>query len=217
MIPKVIHYCWFGKGDIPPLSERCLESWRQKLPDFEVKRWDESNAPLDVPFVRDMLKQKKWAFASDYVRLYALFNEGGIYFDTDIEAVQDMSPILNTECFVGYESEGRVTTGVAGAEKGAQYIRMCMDLMETRHNKGLEYWIAPEIASSVFKAAPDLAVAYPAHYFYPFNPYDTSVATDILMFSDIKPDTYAIHHWNHAWKMGFLERVLRTVKKALGA
>jgi mannosyltransferase OCH1-like enzyme len=215
-IPKVVHYCWFGKGNMPALSQRCLESWREKLPGFEIKCWDESNAPADIPFVQDMLTQKKWAFASDYVRLYALYTEGGVYLDTDMEVVQDFTPLLGNECFVGYESAGRVTTGAMGAASGSKYVRECMELMSERHSNKQEYWIAPEVGSFIFDKHDSAVVAYPVHYFYPFNPYDTSVATDILMFADIKPDTYAIHHWNHAWKMGFLERVVRAVKKILG-
>lgn len=216
MIPKTVHYCWFGQGEMSALSTRCIESWETQLTDFEIKRWDESNAPIEIPFVKDMLAKKKWAFASDYVRLYALYNEGGVYFDTDIEVVREFAPLLNDECFIGYESLGRVNTGVAGSIIGADYIKKCMLLMEERHNKNLEYWIAPEVATAVYEKNPELATAYPPHYFYPFNPYDSAVKTDILMYADIKPDTYAIHHWNHSWKMSFVERSIRLAKKVLG-
>lgn len=216
MIPKIVHYCWFGQSEMPALSKRCIESWKAKLPDFEIKRWDESNAPVEIPFVKDMLGKKKWAFASDYVRLYALYNEGGVYFDTDIEVVQEFTPLLDDECFIGYESLGRVNTGVAGSIVGAEYIKQCMLFMEERHNKNLDYWIAPEVASAVHNKNTKLATAYPPEYFYPFNPYDRTVDTDILMFADIKPETYAIHHWNHSWKMSFVERSIRFAKKVLG-
>ncbi len=212
-IPKVLHYCWFGNGEMSPLIIRCLESWSERLPDFQIKRWDESNVPLDVPFVKDMLEKKKWAFVSDYVRLHALYSEGGIYLDTDMEVVQDFSPLLNNSCFIGYESADRVTTGAMGAVKGSQYVKKCMDVITERHAKQQEYWIAPEVAAYVFDTVNDSVVAHPSHYFYPFNPYDVSARTDVLMFSDIKSDTYAIHHWNHAWKLGFFERLLRFVKK----
>lgn len=212
-IPKVVHYCWFGKGEMSALSKRCLESWSEKLPGFEIKCWDESNAPLDIQFVKDMLEQKKWAFASDYVRLYALFTEGGIYLDTDMEVVQDFSPLLDNECFIGYESIGRVNTGAMGAKSGSGYVKECMELMNKRHADKQEYWIAPEVATFVFNKLTEGVTAYPERYFYPFNPYDASTATDVLMFADVKFDTYAIHHWNHTWKLGFLERALRAFKR----
>lgn len=214
-IPKVVHYCWFGKGEMSALSKRCLESWSEKLPGFEIKCWDESNAPLEIQFVKDMLEQKKWAFASDYVRLYALFTEGGIYLDTDMEVVQDFSPLLEDECFIGYEAPGRVNTGAMGAARGSEFVKACMDLMSERHARKKEYWIAPEIASSILGSFPALAIAYPEHYFYPFNPYDSNRSTSVLMLLDIKPDTYAIHHWSHSWNLDFTERLFKFLKRVM--
>lgn len=86
MIPKIIHYCWFGKGKKNRLIKRCIRSWKKRMPDYEIICWNEDNFDYtSVPFVKEAYEQKKWAFVADYVRLYALFHYGGIYLDTDSE------------------------------------------------------------------------------------------------------------------------------------
>ena len=115
MIPKKLHYCWFGVGEIPELSKRCIDSWNKHLSDFEIIRWDETNAPTHIPFVRDMLLQKKWAFASDYVRLHAIYEQGGIYLDTDMLLLKEVdATILRNRFFSAFEVENRVSFGFFG-------------------------------------------------------------------------------------------------------
>ncbi|MEY8198077.1 MAG: glycosyltransferase [Colwellia sp.] len=216
MIPKKVHYCWFGGGEMPVLSKRCIESWKLLMPDFELVRWDEGNAPTHIPFVQDMLKEKKWAFASDFVRLYAIHEQGGIYLDTDMEVVQNLAPLLDHgDCFVGFESEGRATTGAMGGISGSEFVKACMELMEHRHSHKLSYMITPEVATAVLSTHEGLAYVYPVHTFYPYNPYDESKEVSVLMYSDVKSDTYAIHHWNHAWSMSVWEKVVRLAKRVL--
>lgn len=92
MIPKIVHYCWFGGNPLPEDAIKCIESWKKYLPDYEIKEWNESNFDLDCcQFVKDAYKEKKWAFITDYVRLYAMVNEGGIYMDTDVEVCKPLS------------------------------------------------------------------------------------------------------------------------------
>ena len=87
-IPKVIHYCWFGGGKLDELSQRCLESWKEKLPDYEIKEWNESNFDIKInKFVNEAYEKKYWAFVSDYARLWVVYNYGGIYLDTDVEVL----------------------------------------------------------------------------------------------------------------------------------
>jgi mannosyltransferase OCH1-like enzyme len=217
MIPKKLHYCWFGGGEIPELSKRCIESWNKHLSDFEIIRWDENNAPTHIPFVRDMLLQKKWAFASDYVRLHAIYEQGGIYLDTDMEVIRSFDELLeHDDCFLGYESKGRATTGAMGGVSSSKFVKRCMDLMEERHSNKKSYMITPEVATSVLKSNRDLAYIYPIHTFYPYNPYDENNSLSVLMYSDIRADTYAIHHWNHSWSMSFTEKLFRRLGKVLG-
>ena len=89
MVPKIIHYCWFGTKEIPPMEKACMESWKKYLPDYEVKLWNESNFNLTVcKYVQEAYAAKKYAFVSDFCRIYALYEYGGIYFDTDVEVLK---------------------------------------------------------------------------------------------------------------------------------
>lgn len=119
-IPKVIHYVWFGGGKHSKLQKRCMRSWRKFCPDFKIIRWDESNFDLSSAplYVRQAYEAKKWAFVSDYVRLKALYDHGGIYFDTDAEVLKDISHLLQNNAFLAFEGSEMVTTGVMGCCKG---------------------------------------------------------------------------------------------------
>ena len=99
MIQKIIHYCWFGGSEPPKLMKKCLKSWQNKMPDYEIRLWSEEtfNIPTSIPYVKEAYNEKKYAFVSDYVRLYALYNYGGVYLDTDVEVIKDFSELLNTE------------------------------------------------------------------------------------------------------------------------
>jgi len=104
MIPKIIHYVWLGGSPLNPLGKHCLESWQKHLPGWRIHRWDESNSPIAHPYVSQMLGEKKYAFASDYVRLQALADYGGIYLDTDMELCGDVQPILSAPCVLAFLS-----------------------------------------------------------------------------------------------------------------
>ena len=103
-IPKIIHYVWLGGRPLSPLGQNCLKSWQQHLPGWEIRRWDETNSPVDHPFVKKMLAEKKYAFASDYIRLFALAKEGGLYLDTDMELIGDICPLLKRPCVLAFLS-----------------------------------------------------------------------------------------------------------------
>jgi len=104
VIPKIIHFVWLGGRPLNPLGERCLASWRKHLPGWEIQRWDETNSPLGHPFVKKMLGLKKYAFASDYIRLHALAEQGGLYLDTDMELIGDVRPLLSRSCVFAFGS-----------------------------------------------------------------------------------------------------------------
>ena len=97
MIPKIIHYVWLGGKPLSPLGMRCLASWRKHLPGWEIRRWDETNSPMDHPFVAKMMNEGKFAFASDFIRLQALLEFGGLYLDTDVELLQDPDSLVEGE------------------------------------------------------------------------------------------------------------------------
>lgn len=104
-IPKVIHYCWFGGNPLPPLAEKCIASWRKFLPDYEIKRWDESNFDVNIiPYTSQAYEAKKYAFVSDYARFWILYKYGGLYFDTDVEVIRPMDDIIAAGPFMGCEN-----------------------------------------------------------------------------------------------------------------
>lgn len=130
MIPKIIHYCWFGGAPLPKLAKQCIYSWRKYCPDFEIKEWNEANSPLDLfPFVEDAMKARKYAFVSDVIRLYALATEGGIYMDTDVELIKPLTPFLCHSAFSGYEKDSnKLQTAIMGAEANTLWIKDCLSI-----------------------------------------------------------------------------------------
>jgi mannosyltransferase OCH1-like enzyme len=125
MIPKKIHYCWFGRGEKPPLAEKCIASWKKHCPDYEIIEWNEDNFDLAMNgYTRMCLAEKKYAFLSDYARLVILEKEGGIYFDTDVEVVRSFDRFLKYPAFLGFEDDDHVNTGIGfGAEAGSHVVR----------------------------------------------------------------------------------------------
>lgn len=120
MIPKKIHYCWFGKGEKPKLAKKCIVSWKKYCPDYEMIEWNEDNfdvasAPL---YVRQAYEARKWAFVTDYVRLWAMTKYGGIYMDTDVEVVRPLDFILEHDAVSGFESDTQILTGLMACRKG---------------------------------------------------------------------------------------------------
>ena len=106
MIPKIIHYCWFGGKPLPKIAEKCIASWKKYLPGYEIKRWDESNFDVNtIPYTRETYAACKYAFVSDYARFWILYHYGGIYFDTDVEAINNMDDIISAGNFMGVEQQ----------------------------------------------------------------------------------------------------------------
>lgn len=104
MIPKKIHYCWFGGKELPPLAQKCIASWKKFLPDYEILRWDESNYDVNkIAYTKEAYIAKKYAFVSDYARFDILCQHGGLYFDTDVEVIKDLTPIIEQGAFMGCE------------------------------------------------------------------------------------------------------------------
>ena len=129
MIPKKIHYCWFGRGDMPPLAIRCIDSWKKYLPDYEIILWNEDNFDINInKYVKQAYEVKKYAFVSDFARFYILYNEGGVYMDVDVEILKPIDIFLKEEAFMGFESKVGVAPGlIVGCEKGNKIIKEIMD------------------------------------------------------------------------------------------
>lgn len=124
-IPKIIHYCWFGGKPKPALAETCIASWKKFCPDYEIMEWSEDNFDLTAApnYVRQAYEAGRWAFVTDYVRLVALVNMGGVYMDTDVEVVKPLDPYLAHEAFAGFESEKGVQTGLLACVPGFGLFR----------------------------------------------------------------------------------------------
>lgn len=120
MIPKIIHYCWFGGRKKPELAKKCIASWHRFCPDFEIREWNENTYDINKNnYTRYCSEQKKWAFLSDYVRLDVVEKFGGIYLDTDVELIRPIDALLAYDAFYGFENDEYVATGLGfGAEIG---------------------------------------------------------------------------------------------------
>lgn len=128
MIPKVIHYCWFGRGQMPKLALKCIESWKKYCPDYEIKEWNEDNFDLDMyPYVREAYDARKFAFVTDVVRLYALYHEGGIYMDTDVEVIKPLDSLLQYDAVSGFESPTQIPTGLMASRDGHPLFKELLD------------------------------------------------------------------------------------------
>lgn len=132
MIPKIIHYCWFGKGQMPEFMERCIASWHTHMPDWKFKAWTEDNFDINTAsrYVQEAYAAKKYAFVSDYVRLWALEREGGVYLDTDVELLRSFEPLVEDTAFIGLEESLALLPGtcVMGCEAHCQWVK---DMLST--------------------------------------------------------------------------------------
>ena len=131
-IPKILHYCWFGNGEYPKRESKCIKSWNKHLSDFEFKKWDESNFDVNVNrYVSEAYKAKKYMYVSDYARLLALYNEGGIYLDTDCLVKKDFTPLLGCDAFTGFGGDNaEIAAHALAFTKGHPFIKECIDSYE---------------------------------------------------------------------------------------
>lgn len=134
MIPKKIHYCWFGGKELPEDVKKYIDTWKKYCPDYEIIEWNENN--FDVTqnqYCKEAYEAKKWAFVSDYARLKVLYDYGGIYMDTDVEVVKPLDDLLQYNWFSGFESEDRIQTGTMGAGWNSTVIKIFLDNYNERH------------------------------------------------------------------------------------
>ncbi len=215
-IAKIIHYCWFGGKPLPPLAEKCIASWKKYFPDYSIKRWDESNFDVNiVPYTAQAYKAKKYAFVSDYARFWILYKYGGIYFDTDVEVIRSMTPIINNGPFMGCErnyvsgcepSLLNVAPGLGlGAYPGlsiyGEILKLYSSLQFINKDGSLNYTTVVDYTTSILvknglKNIPEIQEIsgikiYPKKYFCPID-YVTGKLT-------ITPETYSIHHYAASW------------------
>ena len=207
MIPKIIHYCWFGRGEKPELAKKCIASWHRFCPDFEIREWNEDNCDyLAMPFMAEAYAAKKYAFVSDVMRLIVLEQYGGVYFDTDVEVVRDISPLLNDEGFIGFENNRFVNSGqVMAAVPHQPIVQAMIDEYKKLHYMQTDSSVmpvgCPRLNSDVLERfglirnGQEQIVAgihvYPDDY---FNPMDST--TGKLTKTE---NTYSIHWYSMSW------------------
>lgn len=146
MIPKVIHFCWFSGEQYPKLVRKCLHSWQRHLPDYKIRLWNADSFDFDsITFVKEAYASKKWAFVADYIRLYALYTEGGIYLDSDVEVKKNFDKYLDNRMFVGTEPYiicdkiyFDVEAAIMGSVKGHAFLKECLDEYQQMHFAGKE-------------------------------------------------------------------------------
>ncbi len=222
MIPKTIHYIWFGGKPLSPLVQTCIASWKRNCPGYEIVKWDESNFDVHAnPYCAQAYQAKKWAFASDYARLWVLAHEGGIYMDTDVEVLASFDCFLDDTACLGFEAADRVMTGVMASETGhpfftellASYSAREFDKPGGRHDLTTNVSMVTRALESAglrldgSKQRVADTTVYPAEY---FSPKDW--LTGKLVLTD---NTHAVHHYDGSWA-GAGTRMKHAVMRALG-
>lgn len=225
MIQKTIHYCWFGRAEKPKLIEKCIASWHEKCPDYQIIEWNEDNFDINIcDYVRDAYKNKKWAFVSDYARFYVLNIHGGIYLDTDVELLKPLDLFLS-QSFLAFENSKSVNSGlIMGCEPNNN---LCKEMLEQYNND--KFLINGELnLKTVCVRVTDILVdnglelidktqeimeykIYDTSY---FNPYDMDTGKIIL-----SENTVSIHHYAATWvskKEKVRGKVYRTICRIFG-
>ena len=230
MIPKVIHYCWFGGNELPESAKKYIKTWHEILPDYEIKEWNESsfdiqNAPI---YVSEAYNARKYAFVSDYVRIKVLLDYGGIYFDTDVEVVRSFESFLSGRSMVlGFESDRLLTTAFIACCKNHPFIKefensyhsrrfikddgsMDYTVINDHFSKLAEKW-GVDLSKNEFQLINNEIAIYPIEYFAAF---------DVKNWHEkVTANTYTIHHMNASWvdgKKRLYFAVIKFLQKILG-
>lgn len=136
MIPKKIHYVWVGGNPKSKIIEECIATWHEKLPDYEIIEWNEDNFDIhENTYIEEAYKAKKWAFVSDYIRAKVIFEQGGIYLDTDVRVIDKLDPLLSDSAFIGFENNDYLSAAIFGAEKGHPFMQSILDYYQGREFK----------------------------------------------------------------------------------
>lgn len=198
MIPKVIHYCWYGEKKKPKLVRDCIASWKKHLPDYQIIEWNESNsATFANAFYRNALRKKQYAFAADYIRTKVLYELGGIYLDTDMLLLKTIDPLLQYDFFIGEEVKGRVAFGLYGAVAKHRFLKQMVDFYNTNEFNVFSPPVITHTFSSMInrQSIVEGEVILEVPFFYPL-PYENR-KEDYTSF--VQPETYAVHLWDHSW------------------
>jgi hypothetical protein len=209
MIPKIIHLCWLSGDKYPQLIETCIASMHAKLPDYEIKIWTKDNFDINsVKWVKQAFESKKYAFAADYIRFWALYNYGGIYLDSDVEVLKSFDKILDAESFIGFEYMNIPEAAVLGCEKGCKWVKNCLDWYNEKsfisENGDLKNDVVPLLVKIILEKYYHKKIEdngkiqilqglnlYPYYYFSPKNYFNGKIKT--------RKETVCIHRFASAW------------------
>lgn len=207
MIPKIIHYCWFGGNPLPKDVQKYKETWRKFCPDYQIKEWNESNFNIhSFKYVEQAYEQKKWAFVSDVARITALYQEGGIYLDTDVEIIRPLDNLLDNQLFLGFEGSQWIGTNIIGAEKGHPLLNKFLDDYKSRSfiNKDGNLDLTTNVEKLTRLLIDNYGIEltgkeqqsgdihiYPTDYFSPYDYIQGRVKKT--------KNTYSIHWFSQSW------------------
>ena len=206
MIPKVIHYCWFGGNAFPALTQKCINSWKTYCPDYEIKEWNETNYDFSgCAYAKEAYEVKKWAFVADYTRLKILVEYGGIYMDTDVEVIKPLDAFLTEKAFLGFEEDEYVATSIMACEKNFTLFDMFLRRYDQRHfikPDGTYDFTTNVVEITRFlrehglqlnntKQTIEALTLYPKEYFAPINHETRNI--------ECTGNTHTIHHFAGTW------------------
>lgn len=215
MIPKIIHYCWLSGDPIPEKLKKCMDSWKKHLPDYEFMLWDLDRFDIhQTLWTQQAFAAKKYAFAADYIRLYAIYMHGGIYMDMDVEVVKPFGELLKQNYILGFESNNQaIEAGIIGGEKGAEWLAAGLNYYKERSfvqsDNSYDTKPLPYILYSI------LYEQFPI-YLSNVVPYDFFTAKSLSTGEIIvTKNTYTIHHFEGTW-LPRSKRIKKVIKRFLG-
>ncbi|GAB3961699.1 glycosyltransferase [Spirosoma harenae] len=207
MIPKVIHYCWFGRGEMPAMAHMCIDSWKKFLPDYELRLWNEDTFDIrSVPYVKEAYEARKFAFVTDYVRLYALYHFGGVYMDTDVEILKSLDNLLHLPAFSGFESETEIPTGIMASEQYNEWAAEQLNYYDNKHfllsDNSYDMTTNVEIISRIMSASGfNLKNSYQVYknsmHMFPKDFFCPKSRSGLITLTN---NTYCIHHFEGSWQ-----------------
>jgi len=221
MIPKIIHYCWLSGDSYPEKIQYCIDSWKKILPEYEFMLWDTNKFDMNsCVWVKQAFENRKYAFAADYIRLFAVYNYGGIYLDCDVEAIKPFDDLLNLPYFIGKESiDSRMEFAAFGAEKNSPWIKKCLDYYSDKKfiisSEKFDTKVMPDIVfeelSKYYKIKlidsindfvidNNIVCVFPNDWFcaHVYSTLDSFLSGEKSAYK-ITPNTYCVHHFANSW------------------
>lgn len=247
MIPKVIHYCWLSGDPYPSKIQRCIETWHEVMPDYEIKLWSKDNFDVESApaYVREAINERKWAFAADYIRMYALYHDGGIYLDSDVRILKRFDEFLGHTFFSsmeyhpaeierkgamemidadghrikdGFVSGIQIQAAVMGAEKGSRFVKDVLDWYADKSFLKEDGELATDVLS------PQIYARMAEQYGFIYKDVDQSLRDGIHIYPseifagnkhEVTPRSYAIHYCAHSWHPSPKEKIAKRWKNLL--